>query len=1055
MASSEMKERILKQLRIFAELKEDEHDPMLDLIIKELKEDFDEEDIKINQKELCKRAAAVRQNILHNYTDFAVSTIDSFHNRVVQAFAQDLGLPYAYNLEESAEELVIEVIQQLQSQIQRNQDPSLSKLFRQIVFKSIEDDKNLFFDNDLNSFLNILQKENVRPYIEKAKEYTLENWINIERYLWKFIKTHERQISKLGEEALELIHNEGLQQSHFYNRGGVYTFFMTALKDVAKFLESDFKIAYKSYNEGKWKATGKGKLTALEEASIESIQPQLEVIFQKLDSSKNDSNTSDYIIANEMRQRILFIGLLRTVKLELELLKYERGIAFFSDLTFKINEIIENEPIPYVYERIGEKYNHILIDEFQDTSKMQWHNLLPLVTNSLAKQHFSMVVGDTKQSIYRWRGGQAEMLANLPKVPTLSPEAPTLHETSLLDEFHKVENLVINRRSQKGIIQFNNKLFNYIKDSYETEYPLISQFYNEVTQEFSKKDSSLISIELLEKHKNLYDETIIKRIIDKIDNAIQEGFEFKDIAILIRKNKYAPLIAQKLLRQGISVVSNESLLLVHSESVRFLIGFMKLLVIPLPPNAKMEIIKFLYEYKSDHLFEKPNNAGLDGKEFLEISQKTHDPDPMVSINHITTNFDFTIDVEKWAFLPLYDLAEKIASSFHLWENESEIIYLQKAFDYIKKYTLSGGNQIKSFLEKWDKKKEKLALQIPESENAVKIISIHKSKGLEYPVVILPYADWSLKIDTNKSDLLWHEWNQEIIDIDFVAFKPKKEFLNTQLSEVYNQEQEAVFIDAINTLYVATTRAEQQLHIIGEHYTGKSKEISNINRLLNTFIKDNELTTNDISINVEDEVLGVQQVIIKDGENHYSKPKSNSLSNTVQFQSQQLGKVIDSIHLERESSSKRAPLVSEFTKAKKRGVLLHYIFERIVYNDEVDGVINEQILSGTITPEQKDELKAEIERVLSLPQISKYYQRSGSLKVLNERSLLNKSILRPDRVIIENDQLTIIDYKTGNFNRSHELQIQEYMQTFKKIGYKSIQGFLIYTETPEAVKVNLN
>lgn len=1046
MASSEMKERILKQLKIFSGLKESQTDPMLALIHEELSNDFNEQSVP-DKQELCSRAAQVHREILHNYTDFSVSTIDSFHKRVVQAFTQDLALPYNFEMEENSEGMVEEVIELLQNQVQKTKDPAIEKVLKQIILKNIEFNKSLFFESELSNFLKILQKENAHPYIEKAQKFSSDRWIVFEKELWKFIKTKENQIKHLGEEALKIIHDKGIDKASFYNKAAIYGYFLNASTNTQKFLKDEFKNAYKTINEDKWTAT---KVALEAKNSIEEIKPHLILLFNKLEEFRSEEFQSKFIAVTEVRKHILYIGLLRAVSLELEKIKYERGVVFFYDLTLKINEIIEKDPIPYIYERMGEKFNHILIDEFQDTSKMQWHNLLPLITNSLAKQRFSMVVGDTKQSIYRWRGGLADMLATLPEVPTLKEDSAALQEVNLLKRYHKVENLVTNRRSQKGIIEFNNKLYNHLRASYGETYPMLEQFYNEVTQEYHKEGSSLVNIDFIESESKLYNEATSIRVEQKINQSIQENFRYKDIAILVRKNTHAAILAQNLLKKNIPIISNESLLLIHSESVRFLIGFMKLLVVPLSPKEKMELIKFLYENKSADTKSGDQN-GISGSQFLEVSQRIHNPDPMVTIEYILEHFTFSIDVKSWVFLPLYDLAEQIASSFKLWESDVEIIYIQKAFDFIKKHALSKSNQIKSFLDYWDKKKEKLSLQLPDSENAVKIITIHKSKGLEFPIVIIPYTDWSTKPKPN--DLLWGDWEQDIIDLDFGAFTAIKGLEKTPFNNIYSKEKEAVFTDAINVLYVGTTRAEKQLHIIAKNQKITNSGINSVNQLLKEYAESQAFDTTETTLKLSDAEVAITQITIEETKTEEPLP-SEPLSplNTELLQQRSYGEAIHSIRVERENSGKRAPLVSDFNKAKQKGVLLHYIFEKIQFMDEVDIVIEELILSGYILPAQKEDIKERVLSVISLSEIKYYFDRKSNIQVLNERTLIGKEILRPDRIVVEPQQITIIDYKTGKFNKTHENQVIDYMQLINNMGYKTTKGFLVYTETPEVVEV---
>lgn len=1046
MAANEMKTRILGQLKKIATLPEGQTEPMLDLMRAEAAHDFPNRP-PISESEICRRAALVHRTILHNYNYFSVSTIDAFHNRIVQAFTQDIGLPYHYRMEQSTEELLEEVIEDLQSQIQKDTDGTLSGAFRQIIFKNIEEGKNLFFADELKKFLAILQNENARPYLEKAQKYTLGEWGNIYDQLRSYIKKTEKEIQKLAAEAMQYIENQGLKKSDFYGRGAIFAYFDYAARLDGAFFKNPFKNAYKTIEDDKWAAS---KIPEATKEKLADCAPFLKKKFLLLDAYRKGKCLSDIILAKELHKRSLYIALLRTAKINLEALKFERGIAFFSDLTFKINEIIEHEPVPYIYERIGEQYDHLLIDEFQDTSKMQWHNLLPLILNALSKKNVNVIVGDTKQSIYRWRGGLANMLADLPEVPTLSEKSPRIHEINLFKAYQKSETLTTNRRSSRHIISFNNALFSHILDTAGEQYPKLRQFYDEVRQETYKKDSGKVSLELIEtSDKKNYQAATLQRLIEKIEQLRQDGNSYGDIAILVRENKSAPPIAQTLLEAQIPLVSNDSLLLAHAAGVCFLVGFMKLLVGLSAPEEKMELLSFLCRQQTEN-----NAATLSSKQLFDFAEEIAHPDPQKTLELIEKNFAYSIETDKWTFFSLYDLAEHIAQTFGLWENEAEIIYLQKTLDLVRKHTQSEGNQIKRFLKKWEQNADKYTLDLPEQDEAVKIITIHKSKGLEFPVVILPFADWELNIRHNEKNLLWADWKQQITAADFVAFPAKKEILNTELAQIYIQEQELTFIDAVNILYVATTRPAQELYILG--LKPKNAAAANtINGLLFGFAEAQASGTDKGLLALDDKKMATYRYNFGDlPAQDTEKPSCKHRSNTAEYYlSIPKRSTLRTFPMVCDTDKKHKTSISDLRAPREKGILLHQLFEKIRYCEDVKTAVEAAVCAGELPASEKENMRKSIEKVINLPEIKPLFVRAKGRKVLNERALcaLGK-VVRPDRIVIEDDKITLLEYKTGKFEKSHEAQLKAYAHILRQIGYTKIEAFLVFTAIPKVVGI---
>lgn len=811
-AANEMKERILKALKGFAypdalsEKGQKQSRALLEQIAQEMTA---EPDI------LAERALKVFAKIIYNYTDFAVSTIDSFVNKVINAFTRELEIPYNYEVDLDTEQLLQTAVDRVLEKVGREQKEQLSEFVVDWVTQKAEEGKNWArVAKELVHFSKDLINESAYPYIQPLRELSMQDFKQISRQLQAYQKELDSEIMRIAQQGDKLIRQRGLELDFLGKaKGSVAAYFHKHSEDASM----DYRARAKRYtrqalDEDKWYS---GKV----HVAIDEIKPQLHQWMEEIEAIK-DKEGATYQLVSVLLPHLYKLALIQEIEMELSEVKKENNAIHISDTNKKIAEIIRTEPVPYIFERVGEKYNHILIDEFQDTSVLQWENLLPLVENNLSEAFFNLIVGDSKQAIYRWRGGEMEQLVYLynnrvEDLLKLSADGSEylMDRYQLLEQNHQEARLAYNFRSTREIIEFNNDFFKVLVETdVGLEHPLFSLIYEGSHQDIpvqNSKQGGHIDIHFIDKG-DLYWENTCTYVLELIHQAQEEGFALADIAVLTRGNAQGKEIANFLKSEQIDVISQTSLLLASDEKIRFLVAFLKVIHRPENRLAKSEALYLFYKVIKQQVPDADTNYEI--KEVISQS--------IISFYDKINEEGYRLNYSNLQTLNIYELAEKLIGIFGLLREQSRMEYIFRFLDVILQFNLQKNATLEDFLEYWEEKKGSLSVNTPKDLQAVTITTIHKSKGLEYPVVIMAFTDWSFHPKVGQT--MWvnlppesniFKATQSGKSLQTALVPMQKQLDDTPISEQYHNEMQKIFIENVNMLYVAFTRAVWRLHIV--------------------------------------------------------------------------------------------------------------------------------------------------------------------------------------------------------------------------------------------------
>ncbi|WP_417939242.1 UvrD-helicase domain-containing protein [Flavobacterium sp. RS13.1] len=1003
-AVHEMKGRIVGSLSEFA--KDEPSAKAIDLM-EDLSRETGLSVIKIKTK-----SQNIIKHLIHNYAAFDISTIDKFTHKVIRAFAHDLNLPMTFEVTLDTENLLIEAVDAIIAQA--GQDETLTKLLIDFTMEKTDDDKSWDVSREILETGRLVLNENNRNEIIHFNDKTIEEFVEIKKKMVALCQELESENEQFAIEALSLINKNGINLKSFSR--GTFPNHLESIRD------GKFNPRNKTFHQFEDIAINK---TASDRALIENSIPQLLLILDKV--YKNFEKRDFY---KAFLKNITPLSLLNTVSNELAKIQSEQNVLSISEFNAIIHREIQNQPAPFIYERLGERYRHFFIDEFQDTSEMQWQNLIPLIDNALSGQDdfgnkgTLMIVGDPKQSIYRWRGGKAEQFIELSKDlnPFNNPDKAIKH-------------LDTNYRSYSEVIDFNNAFFKLISTEFSNE-DYKNLYENHSFQKANSKKGGYVNISFLpiiEKNDFADEEEAIEKsdlyvlaTLNTIQKVLREGFEYKDIVILTRKRDQGIAIANYLTEQNIPLLSSETLMIQNATEVRLIIHLLKYLNNNIDLEAKANFLHFLGNGK-------------------EIAMPIHDF-IAEGMNHKAENdfeewlltFDVSLSFENIRKKSLYEAVEIIISKFILPSEGNA--YVQYFLDIVLERDIRNQAGIADFLSYWDKNGEKFSIPSPEGNNAVRIMTIHKSKGLEFPVVIMPFAEEDY--NRKPKDKLWLDTEEAGLGVSkaLIDNSSAVEGFGEKASAVFNIKKQEELLDNINVLYVALTRAEEQLYVISQTLKER-KEGDFPSNMASFFIK----------FLIDKGIYHPEKL-----EYEFGDSKKLSASDKKMTVLKTIPVVSEVLNPKNIKIAQREALMwgTHQQEAISYGNIVHEILAFVKDKSDVELALTKATENGLITQDQKEIVAKTLFEIVTHPEISICF--NGQNTVLNEHTIVQREgkILKPDRIVLTSDRgAYLLDYKTGAKNPKYIHQIQEYQNAVEDLGYKVLKRALVYIG-PDIDVVNL-
>lgn len=1000
-AANEMKHRIIEWLKKFSS-----HSYETDGDLQNIQKKLENQGHRIPLKDLHERSKKILDYVLHNYSTLNIGTIDKFNSRLVRSFSYELGLAQNFNLEINAEPFLMEAVDKMLEDI--GSENTISETFLDFVNYNLDNDERV----NLNKSLYDSAKEYVQDKhyfkLNENKDFNWEIYEKSKRNLRESIKSLSEDSINIAETALELLKEKNLEIGDFADgANGIGGFFQ-------KFLNKNVPLIYETIEQEENRvnkilkgASGKSKNR---ESEI------FEILHFLLESRKKI--IQNYIKIQKQQKilrALLPLKVNKDIQDQLAIIEEENDLVLLSKFNILIHENLREEPSSFIYEKVGTRFSHYFFDEFQDTSALQWQNFVPLRDHAVSSDEMSFtLVGDPKQSIYRFRGGDSQLMLDI----------INQKENSLVKA--QLENLEYNWRSAKNIVDFNNQLYLYLSEFTDDSHRNIFGIGSH--QIAKSKFEGRVRINLIENAtKKVYYEEVSGKMQKDIQSCLDNGFRLSDITILCRGNfdifNYSQMLGNlKINYQGkedyIKTISESGLTLNLSSTLLALTEFLKW---EEDPKNLQFPVKMLYYLKVLGRIEM-NDFSSEVMEMISLKNK-----PEIQ-TFLAEKYGIQLNSEGLLQLNLYNFVEHFLQEFSVQQKETDFLfnYLEMLFAYSQ----NAGSTLKDFLKYWEEEAQKTTIQASENLDAIRLMTIHKAKGLEFPVVMLP-------MENDNKDGKFTNW----LDIDFEnglsavnidSFSKELEVYDEDLAKFNQENMYQNKIDRFCLQYVATTRAVEQLFFYIEK-PNKSANHLEIYDFIKTKIPKDESGAEISSFDwydVSEENLKKQK----------KEEQNNLRTQPIVFKS---GKKANPEAIKIATPSKNY----QNRKEKVRiGIFTHEILAQINSEKDVEKTLEAYVLDGIITTEEKIEIS---ERILGIIKNEKYASYFAENQVIiNEKDIMisdngASKIYRPDRLIDTGKGFIIIDFKTGDEQEKHQIQVDEYQTVLEKLGKKVLKTELIY------------
>ncbi len=994
-----------------------------------------------DEQTVRRRAGEILRSVLQNYSRFSVGTIDSFFQRIIRGFAREAGLQSAFDLELDNGRVLDRVLDMIIAECAA--DEELQRWLMDFAESRIREGRSWNFRQELGRLGRQVFSE---EFMQLRGEMTgrLSDRSFLGEYMGQLhavAARYEKKMEESGRKGLDMIRGRGLEVGDFkYGSSGVAGYFE--------------KIAVKKeYAPGKRVAavTGPEDWFAKNSPKSEAIRALVEgglqqVLDEALALYRNGHPL--WVSARHILSSFYTLGILNDIALRVREDAAATNTMLLTEIVSLLRGIIGSNEAPFIYEKTGWFYRNYMIDEFQDTSRVQWQNFIPLIIESLGKGQRNILVGDVKQSIYRWRNSDWNILASE------VGEAAGRHGC-------RVETLGYNWRSRRMVTGFNNALFGdaprLMTDQLgrecasagfgETETAALQEQIRNAYEGHAQKvpdradrEGGYVQVTFADNITGGWREEVLSLLPGLLLDILSRGFEMRDIAILVRNNRDGNEIASMLLewqashREGgnrLAFISEEFLLLNESVSVRLLLALIRFIA---DPSEKLDRAVIINEY-CRYLEQAPVGHGNDHLLFgLQDNYLDEGWDRLMP-------HEFTGGLAELGRLSLYELVEQLIRCFGLDKSEREIPFLMAFQDAVVDYSRREPGGPAAFAQWWEENGARLAVSSNDNQDAVRIMTIHKSKGLQFRVVVVPFADWLTDHNTLFDNFLWCRPSVEPFDeLPLVPVRYRSDLAKSIFAADYFREKMQVFVDNLNLLYVALTRAADELYVHaplpGEKRIDNG-EIKSVSDLLYFVLRQ------------WDDTGAVYSCGSKLAVEASAKDRPGE---TLVAKRYRVHDVVNKPGLRLAGTPRGASVVADDDPAVQ-GRLIHEIFSDIVVAGDIDRAVMKRCFEGRLSSDRAERLSAGIASLIEESGAASWFD--GSWKVMNEVSVLlpGGKTRRPDRVMIKGGEVVVVDYKSGTEEPElHGAQMRSYIRDIESMGYDRVRGFLWYTGTGKIIEV---
>ncbi len=979
----------------------------------------------LTEEQVRTQAGRILKAILHDYSAFNISTIDRFFQQTMRAFTREIGLQGGYGLEMDEDLVLSSAVDNLLMDLEKPESRELLGWLLRFAEDNIERGYGWDLRKDIMALSRELFKESYKTSGEELTK-EIDNKTSLEEYkktLYGVIHSIEAEAKRIGERGMAVLEKYSLTPKDFYRGNITVALFEKLAGGELRAPNATFCKIADNVDACYKKSTPIGLLRIIGCAFEDGLNDCVKEVISLF------SDMRAYNTAREIIRYYYTLGILTDVSRQIAAYREENNVMLIADTTELLNKIIGGSDAPFIYEKTGTRVDHYMIDEFQDTSGMQWSNFRPLIEESLAHGRDNLIVGDVKQSIYRFRNSDWKLLDE----QVQADFSPILLSEKTLNE---------NWRSCRHIVEFNNAFFTTLPEVLQENYNatlLTSSLSEEQQMHYQSKIKSAytnskqkvptplknkdghVRIEFVSgDYESDWKTKALERLPAILEQLQENGYALKDIAILVRTNREGAMVADNLLsykeahpdgKYRYDIISDDSLFVNSSLAVRFLLALLRYLK---NPEERM------YELRACYAYQVLRN----GK---------------ITAGDVSFPPEIAEELAKLSRQSLYEVTEGLFRLFADDFHEDEQVFVQAFLDIVVEYSRRESADLGRFLKWWNETGKKKTIASPDGQNAIRILTIHKSKGLGFKVVIVPFCDWEIDHHPFKQVILWCKPQVKPFNrLGLVPVRYGQSLGDTFFAEDYFRERLYASIDNLNTMYVAFTRSKEELIVLSPSPLKTNEETGEVEKI--TSMAD-ALWSSLLKVKVGS--LNTDEGIFELGEWWHPDTDKSEGNMPEELIMGRIHSISPDDRLQLRLQGKGLTFDSE---SRKHGTLMHDILSQIATVKDVPVVVENLYLSGAINKKEAELLIIRLEELLKRPEVQRWYDSSA--RVLNEVDILvgNGLSKRPDRVIISDEKVIVVDYKFGEKqDNRYPRQVKEYMKLIQEMGYRQVEGYLWYVE----------